>query len=327
MSFLRHGALTLLAMLVSLAIQAQDDWNVVLDRYEDICNRCIILRERITSGEAVSNAEVTGLLGELARMRTMIQDSESRMSASQRRRFREIRSRYETSSGKKKESGTIKKTVTVAQGDKKPPTPDTVATRPSALLPEVIEPIKGLPLTLDAAEEKGIAPLTFSPASPTVKTPLFEGRRTDIIVLAELGVKPSFGLFASMAKGHWGAYVCLRSNLSPLSADYTTDADCNIVGGGKFWGNGNSRYGSLSVSAGPVWHINDAFGLYLGAVYGNRCLAWQDMSGDWARVSDYSYKGLGAEAGLVASLRYVDFLAGACWLGGWSAILGIGYAF
>ena len=325
MSRLRHCAFAFLALLVSVTMHAQDDWNVVLDRYEDICNKCIVLRERITAGEAVSNSEVTGLLGELARMRSMIQDSEGRMSASQRRRFREIRSRYEASSGEKKESDTVKKTA--AASVKTPPLADTVAIRPSALLPVIIGPMKGVPILLGAPKDKGIDPLPCSPVSPVDNKSIFGTRRTDIIVLAESGVKPSFGLFASTAKGHWGEYICFRSNFGPLSSNYTTDAACNIVGGGKFWGNGNSRYGSLSISAGPVWHINDAIGLYLGAVCGNRSLAWQDISGDWARVSDYSYAGLGAEAGLIASIRHIDLLAGACWLGNWSVMLGIGYAF
>ena len=88
--------------------------------------------------------------------------------------------------------------------------------------------------------------------------------------------------------------------------------------------------------------MRDAFGIYAGAGFGSRILSWQDASGKWARVSDHSYTGPGIEAGLIASLRRFDLLAGASWFGspglgdsglsgswpgGWSLHLGFGYSF
>lgn len=344
MSVLRHSAALLIALLLTVMLQAQDNWDGVLDRYEEICGRCIELRGRISAGEAVPNAEVTKLLGELSRLRTLIQDSQGSMSAGQRKRFNTIKNRYESSTGGELSSSTpaAKKTEGTRATYKKnvtaPPAANVI--RNLSVLPQGSS-VPGLPFLLAAPAGSGIAAQS-TPAPPEAPAPLYGPIRTDIIPIACFGVRPAFGLFGAVAKGHWGGYISARSTFTPTAADYTTDSDGNISGGGKFWGNGNSRYGSWAISAGAVWHMRDAFGIYAGAGFGSRILSWQDASGKWARVSDHSYTGPGIEAGLIASLRRFDLLAGASWFGspglgdsglsgswpgGWSLHLGFGYSF
>lgn len=332
MPALRHTVIVIIALLVSVTVRAQDDWDSVLDRYEEICSRCIELRERITAGEAVPNAEVTGLLGELSRLRTLIQDSRGRMSAAQRKRFNATRKRYDTRIGNVKDVPTNKATEprkernTIAA---EPQVMDTVSIRNSYILPRG-KKIAGLPPSrLPEYEERGIPAreLTARHGTTVQQNTAYGSIRTDIIPIVEFGAKPSFGLFASVAKGQWGGYLSARSTFTSLSTSYTTGADLNIEGGGKFWGNGNSRYGAFTVCTGPVWHPMDALGFYIGTGYGKKTLAWQDAAGEWALVKDHSYAGLGIEAGAVFSFRRFDLLAEAGWLGGWSFLIGLGYSF
>ena len=56
--------------------------------------------------------------------------------------------------------------------------------------------------------------------------------------------------------------------------------------------------------------IVDWLSVYAGAGYGRRTLAWQDIDGNWARVSDWSHKGLTIDAGLLLSWRNLAFSAG-----------------
>ena len=338
MWILRHSAIAFLALLLSIMLRAQDNWDSVLDRYEEICGRCIELRGRITTGESVPNAEVTQLLGELGRLRSLIQDSQGSMSAAQRQRFGRIRSRYDASSpgdAGANDSGKVaasKKAGNTRVTRKKAVPEASTITRSPSNLPQG-RGIEGTPpLKLDVPASSGITARSIASTSTIEDTkaslaPLYGPIRTDIIPVAELSTRPAFGLFASVAKERWGGYLSARSTFTDMGVSYRTSADGSIDGGGKFWSGGNSRYGSWTVSAGPIWHPFDALGVYVGAGYGNKSLDWQDTEGHWARVNDYSYAGLGIEAGAIASLHRFDLLAGACWLGGWSFLVGVGYSF
>ena len=60
---------------------------------------------------------------------------------------------------------------------------------------------------------------------------------------------------------------------------------------------------------------------------GQRILAWKDLGGEWAKVTDFSWSGIGAETGITFTFKHIDIMAGACWMGGFSFLAGIGYAF
>ena len=76
---------------------AQNDWDSVLDRYESITAQCKALRDKVASGEPVSQKSVTSLFGELGRLRNMLQQSSGKMTKAQRDRFERIRRSYDGS--------------------------------------------------------------------------------------------------------------------------------------------------------------------------------------------------------------------------------------
>ena len=121
--------------------------------------------------------------------------------------------------------------------------------------------------------------------SPSVSHPTgSESRlRVDIIPAVEFGTKPSWGLFAAIGTGTIGGYVSFRSNFVSARGSYTIDSGGAISTGGKFWGNGESRYGVHTVTGGALWHPGSGMvGLWIGAGYGICSLVWQDTDGAWA---------------------------------------------
>ena len=74
----------------------------------------------------------------------------------------------------------------------------------------------------------------------------------DIIPVADLGVKASWGLFAGVSSGPWGGYLSFRSNFVTTNCAYSIDSSGNILDGGKFWGNGSDRYGKWSLTGGAI---------------------------------------------------------------------------
>ena len=79
---------------------AQTDWDKVLDRYEALCNQCIDLKLRAESGEKVSGAEFSRLIGNLNNLRKLLREDSGSMSPAQRSRFSRIRDRYSNVFGK-----------------------------------------------------------------------------------------------------------------------------------------------------------------------------------------------------------------------------------
>lgn len=52
-----------------------------------------------------------------------------------------------------------------------------------------------------------------------------------------------------------------------------------------------------------------------------------ELLGEWAKVTDFSWSGIGAETGITLTIKHIDIMAGACWIGRFSFLAGIGYAF
>lgn len=97
---MRRAVYFIAALLLLLPVQAsaQDNWDKVLDRYEQITERCLQLREKLEAGERVPGSSVSELLGELAKLRSQLKDASASMTPSQRSRFAAVRSRYDGSS-------------------------------------------------------------------------------------------------------------------------------------------------------------------------------------------------------------------------------------
>ena len=82
-------------LVCSGVMSAQNDWDSVLDRYENIAAQCKALRDKAAAGEPVSQKSVTTLFGELGRLRNTLQRAEGKMTRAQRERFQAIRESYE----------------------------------------------------------------------------------------------------------------------------------------------------------------------------------------------------------------------------------------
>ena len=63
--------------------------------------------------------------------------------------------------------------------------------------------------------------------------------------------------------------------------------------------------GSPALSSGEAYIF-----VPVGAGYGFRKLAWEDVDGGWALVSDWSCSGFAAECGVIASWRRLAVSAG-----------------
>lgn len=64
------------------------------------------------------------------------------------------------------------------------------------------------------------------------------------------------------------------------------------------------------VSGGVLAGATKWLTVYAGAGYGFRKLAWEDVAGNWAAVSDWSRSGFAAECGLIVSWRRLAVSAG-----------------
>ena len=108
----------------------------------------------------------------------------------------------------------------------------------------------------------------------------------------------------------WGGYLNFRSNYIFGTTSYSCTSDGVIEDGNRFWPSGKDRVSVMHVSAGVLAGVLDWLALYAGAGYGYRRLAWEDVDGSWALVSDWSRSGLAAECGVIPSWRNLTFSAG-----------------
>lgn len=325
MRFFLRSILTAILLLACTVVRAQDDWDRVLDRYESICKSLIEMRASIVNGEGVPDSQVTEMLGELGSLRSQLQQSSGRMTPAQRRRFNSIRSSYENNgNGKKVYNRPLSKAVAGTQEETAPADPRRQAMKLSHL-----PPIKGGPPPVKPLVERGLPEKSIS-AADMRRAPKseFGAYRIDLLPVVDLNPKPVWGVIAALSKNRWGAYISVRSNFISTNTLYVTTSDGNIATGGKFWGNGNSRYGAYCVTGGAVWRPwGDSFGFLLGAGYGESCVARQDVNGDWARVYELSGSGLTAEAGLMYTWKHLSALAGLRIQKKPSVVLGLGYSF
>lgn len=335
MQALRHTLVALVLLLWSASAFAQDDWDKVLDRYESICVQCLEMRKQIIAGEAVASSRVTDALSELSHLRGQLQAAGGRMSTAQKKRFDSIRKRYEAASGEKrpgerKTAAAVSKTAAKKSGGQHTPKeaasaePSQQARTPSGpSLSHLSAPVSAPP-PIPAKESRLPARIPETSHPPVVPPAI----RLDVIALAQIGSCLSEGIFVSISQGQWGGYLSVRSNFVPSGSLYGISSAGDIAGGGKFWGNGASRYGTWTASGGVLYRpCGNEIGLWLGGGYACRTLAWQDIEGRWARVEDFNASCFSAEAGITATWGHFDALAGVCIQNSLEFILGVGVSF
>ncbi len=135
--------------------------------------------------------------------------------------------------------------------------------------------------------------------------------------------KSAFGAMIDFERFNWGGYVKATTNLKGSISSYNCHSD-GTIDGGYIWTSGNVKRSQLTITAGPEYRILEWLRVYAGLGYGKRILLWEDMSGRWAKVTDFSYQGVCADAGtqfglsrwrLTAGVSTISFKTLSCELG------------
>ena len=132
-----------------------------------------------------------------------------------------------------------------------------------------------------------------------------------LLLLASLAAPDmSYGLMTGYQHRRWGGYLAFRSNFTSCRTSYSCASDGSLENGSQIWPSGNEKCSNLMVSGGVLAGATKWLTVYAGAGYGYRKLAWEDVDGGWARVSDWSRSGFVAECGVIASWRLIAVSAG-----------------
>ena len=113
----------------------------------------------------------------------------------------------------------------------------------------------------------------------------------------------SYGLLLNLdfLRSRWGLYSRYRSNFNPLNCAYDCLSD-GTAGGESLWFSGKESAYKMQFSLGLRRKLLPFLGVSVGAGYGNYVTAWEDLSGRWARVEDYSASGFLLELELYVPL-------------------------
>lgn len=374
---------------------AQTDWDKVLDRYEALCDQCIDLKLRAESGEKVSGAEFSRLIGNLNNLRKLLREDSGSMSPAQRSRFSRIRDRYSNVFGKKvrvnadeasvsgsgevshaenrteKQSqagyglagshgenskyagersdsgqGAVNQGVNGGTGERGVLHGATDAQRHGETgdLNDVTgsHDVSGgstlyIPETLSTS---GLTAEAFSFEAMNIiqrnkgidPNPKREPRRIAVGAAGMGAAAPEF-LYGGMVsvvfrKNDWGAYAKYLSDYQRTSSSYNCTSDGKFSGG-KMWLSGNTRTSSYMFSAGARKVIWKGLGAFAGVGYGSHSVYWEDVSGNWAKVTDSSVDGAIIEAGVSYTYKLLELFVGVSTISfGYSSLeCGIGLRF
>ena len=285
----KHILCTLL-MLVAFSAAGQDRRiDEQLHMYEDLCEQCMDIKSRAKSGENVSRSMVKSLIDSFLAHNKTLKRQEVDMTAAQRHRFAQIGRWFAT-------------------GER----PDTISPLP---------PVQAEPPCAPAAMLQS-ACCGLVPVSDTVfcigrsdldrVADMLGGKPCgDVFILASLAAPDmSYGLMAGYKHRNWGGYLALRTNFTSCKTSYSCASDGSMENGSKIWPTGNEKRSNLMVSGGVLAGATKWLTIYAGAGYGARKLAWEDVAGNWALVSDWSHTGMAVECGAVVSVRKLAFSAG-----------------
>ena len=294
----------------------QTDWNQALDRYEQICNQCISLRNDIQNGIQVPTNKVSTLFQELARLRAMLQNASGSMTNGQKRRFSEIRDRYQSQlDSSANQKGVVSKpvskpSVTSKQPDKPLPldikaaVPDFVA----QIMPLTIPDSLSFSETVIRNYSLGISKASGFGASEAKVTSDYW--RVHVMGMIDMGSVTQYGMTLAVGMKKYGLLIGAVSNFKTVSSQYECYKDGSINGGGYFWGDGSVADTRSRLLAGIYWSPIDKLMLYANSGYSSVSRYWHDTLGQWARVIDLSGKGALFGAGVIVPIRHLSLTSG-----------------
>lgn len=300
--------LLLAVLFINLDAWAQSDrWDRALDSYQTICDRCILLRERSLRGDDISPEELTSLLEQVSSLRVSLQRGSVSMSKAQKERFERIKSRY---------TEAFSKQGYMADG------PALNVARPVMNLPRVewrpaLRLCSGTGKILRSASgsaQNDNRSLSRQPDKPS-SHPVGAKRPKDLSLgLTILGAwypqSLSYGAMATITSGKSGVYIKGRSNFkSQVTAAYTCLSD-GTSDGTPIWTTGKESHMEWDLGAGGIFKLSNTFSLYAGTGYGCAETLWEDAASKWAKVDDYSFKGICADAGVIFNKGHFQSSAG-----------------
>lgn len=268
-------------LVLTCALNAQEvsSMDSELSRYEALCQACLELKSRIAAGEMVPRRQAESLIKDFVSMNARMKEDIHEMTAAQRKRFNAVGVWFATGEKPQVQSAPSLEALST------PPHPLIMTTAPK--IDEIcrIDHYHDIPGGQDYMRK---------------------------FILADVSLPDmSYGLMAGLQGRRWGGYLRFRSAFVKAPAtSYECLSDMSLPRGGKIWTSGESVSSNLYVTFGALMQVVDWLSVYAGAGYGRRTLAWQDIDGNWARVSDWSRKGLTIDAGLLLSWRNLAFSAG-----------------
>ncbi len=282
----------LMPLFFGMTTYAQNDrMDIALDRYEDICDKCILLREKSLRGEEIPSKEFKSILEQVSELKSTLQAGSGNMSQSQRERFEGIRRRYSLAF----QSLTTTSGITVSK-----------VARPVMTVPKVgwVPPataVMGHP--------------AFLRSMSRTEQPLRQAKgreRTEIGIMALGALQSSsfsYGCMVTIPRERFGLYFKGLSNFIKVNADFYCQSD-GTSDGKIIWTTGKECRSNWTIGVGGIINIVGPAKFYIGSGYGESLVLWEDSAGKWALVEDYSVKGICADAGLLFSTGHFSASVG-----------------
>ena len=242
------------------------------------------IKSKAASGENVSRSLIKSLIDSFLAHNKTLKLQEQDMTAAQRHRFAAIGRWFAT-------------------GERPEPVPASLP-QSDSLLPG---PVVAVPFEMLEIDARRHVPGSDG-AVPELQSNKLRG---DVYILAILAAPDMcYGLMVGYIPRRVGAYACFRSSFVSAKSSYSCNYDGVMSSGGSIWPSGQQRRSNLAVTAGALVGATDWLAFNAGLGYGYRRLAWEDIDGQWALVSDWSHSGVAAELGTIVSIRKVAISAG-----------------
>lgn len=134
----------------------------------------------------------------------------------------------------------------------------------------------------------------------------------NFFILFNMSVYPqsSYGGMLGYVRGYVGGYAKFRSDFDKVKADGLCTSSGELEEGGVLWATGSSRKTRMTGTCGLMFRAARWFYPYVGAGYGYRDVLLQDYEQRWMKVTDRSFRGVSAEAGMIFKMGPVVLSAG-----------------
>lgn len=297
----------------AFAIPQGDNYDKALDKYAYICDRCVEMRAKVESGQSIQMESLGALLAELSSLRKTLSNASGKMSAAQAERFEAIKAKYMQGMkalGKKSD----RPVFSSVQRIKPISEPVEVATmahqKVSFRQNQCPEPQAQHPERQSRHQEMQVKQSERQTQRPKGKTPRpKEGLKLTLLADAGIFPIPSYGAMAVMTLRGVGVYANYRSDFRKNEYSYTCTSEGDTEYG-RIWATGESRVSRTVATAGLAMLTSRRFGVYAGAGLSSSTRCWEDISGEWAKVEDKSYRGVAADGGILLTFKPVALSVG-----------------